>query len=159
MIKVLSIDQSSNKSGIAIGELNLKDDDWKLIHYELYRPKGKDFDEKLLDLCNHLDLLIEDFEIDIMLIEDVYALRNTNTLKKLANMQGALKELCNVNQVVYHVIHTSQWRTILNTRNKKRENLKQDSKDFVMNKFGLDISDDVADAICILTYYLDKRCE
>ena len=99
---------------------------------------------------------LEQIKIDVLVIEDVYKLRNTNTLIKLSNLQGALKELANVYNVKIEVVHPSQWRTILNTKHKHREQLKEDSKQFVFDKFGLEVNDDLADAFCILTYYFDN---
>lgn len=153
-MKILSIDQSSTCSGIAIAEWLDWEDDWKLIHYESYKPFGSNFDEKMLNLCDVLDKLIMDYQIDIVVMEDVYSLRNISTLKKLSNLQGALKEVCNYNAVHYEVIAPAQWHRMLNCKN-KRDLLKQASKDFVKEKFGLDnLSEDECDAICILSYYL-----
>lgn len=152
---IMAIDQSSTATGITIGELNKKDDDWKLIHHELYKPKGSNFDDKMLNLCDYLHQLIMDYDIEILVMEDVYALRNVNTLKKLASMMGAIKELANINQIIYRVVSASSWHTILNCKNNRRE-LKQSAKEFVLNKFGLEVSDDEADSICILTYFMNE---
>ena len=74
----------------------------------------------------------------------------------MSNLQGALKELANIYNVKIEVVHPSQWRKILNTKHKHREQLKTDSKQFVFDKFGLEVDDDLADAFCILTYYFDN---
>ena len=153
---VMAIDQSSTCSGIVIAEYSLEDDDWKVTEYLNYSPKGKTFDERMINLCDYIQSKLEQIKVDVLVIEDVYKLRNTNTLIKLSNLQGALKELANVCEVKIEVVHPSQWRKILNTKHKHREQLKTDSKQFVFDKFGLEVNDDLADAFCILTYYFEN---
>lgn len=155
---IMSLDQSSTNSGIAIAELNNKNDDWKLIHHSTYKPRGNTFDEKMLNLCDYLNELIQQYNIELLLIEDIYNLRSISTTTKLANLQGAIKELSNINNIEYLVIHPSSWHQLLLTKSRKRNDLKNASKQFVGAKFGLtDLNDDECDAICILTYYLMKE--
>ena len=87
---VMAVDQSSTRSGIVIAEYSSEDDDWKVIEWLNYSPKGNTFDERMIDLCNYVQYKLEQIGIDVLVIEDVYKLRNTNTLIKLTNLQGAL---------------------------------------------------------------------
>ena len=153
---VMAVDQSSTRSGIVIAEYYSEDDDWKVTEYLNYSPKGKTFDERMINLCDYIQSKLEQIKVDILIIEDVYKLRNTNTLIKLSNLQGALKELANVCDVKIEVVHPSQWRKILNTKHKHREQLKTDGKQFVFYKFGLEVHADLADAFCILIYSFEN---
>ena len=76
---VMAVDQSSTRSGIVIAEYSLEDDDWKVAEYLNYSPKGKTFDERMINLCDYIGSKLEQIKIDILVIEDVYKLRNTNT--------------------------------------------------------------------------------
>ena len=155
-VKILAIDQSSTSSGIAIAEWLDWEDDWKLINHQTYKPKGKDFDGRMLDLCRYVDELIMSYRIDIVVMEDVYNLKNVSTLKKLANLQGALKQVCAFTNTHYEVITPAQWHKMLGCKN-QRSLLKESSKNFVKDKFGLDdLSEDEYESICILTYYLER---
>ena len=67
---------------------------------------------------------------------------------------GGLLEVAHKHCVFYEVVHSSTWRKGLGIKGKKREELKGASKQYVLDRYGIDVSDDVADSICIGTYYL-----
>lgn len=58
--------------------------------------------------------------------------------------------------VFYYEIQPSEWRSRLNINKgkAKREELKQMSIQYVKDNFGLELSDDEADAICIGSGYI-----
>lgn len=153
MSKILSLDQSST-SGFAIFEDDECNDDFLLISYGLYRAKGNTFEEKIIDICNYFDILIHEEQIDLLLLEDVQSQSNTLTYGKLSRLIGALIELANMNNIEYKIIHSSTWRKGLGIKGKDRKTLKEQSKQYVFNKYGITVNDDVSDAIAIGTYYL-----
>ena len=67
---------------------------------------------------------------------------------------GGLLEVAHKHCVFYEVVHSSTWRKGLGIKGRKREELKNASKQYVLDRYGIDVSDDVADSICIGTYYL-----
>ena len=156
MTVLLALDQAT-KTGFSIFEKNEWEDDFKLLSYGLYRAKGDTFENKIIDVCDYFDILIHEYQIDIILIEDVQAQSNTLTYGKLSRLVGALIELSNINEINYNIIHSSTWRSELNIKGKTRKELKENSQKYVKNKYGLDVPDDVADSICIGTYYLMKE--
>lgn len=153
MGKILSLDQSSI-SGFAIFEDDKCNDDFLLISYGLYRAKGNTFEEKIVDICNYFDILIHEEQIDLLLLEDVQAQSNTLTYGKLSRLIGALIELANINNIEYKIIHSSTWRKGIGIKGKDRKTLKNQSKQYVFNKYGITVKDDISDAIAIGTYYL-----
>lgn len=153
MSKILSLDQAT-LTGFAVFENDEYNDDFLLISYGLYRAKGNTFEEKIIDVCNYFDILIHNEEIDLILLEDVQAQSNTLTYGKLSRLIGALIELANINNIEYKIIHSSTWRKGLGIKGKDRKTLKEQSKQYVLNKYGIIVKDDISDAIAIGTYYL-----
>lgn len=153
MSKILSLDQAT-LTGFAIFEDDECNDDFILISYGLYRAKGNTFEEKIIDICNYFDILIHEEQIDLLLLEDVQAQSNTLTYGKLSRLIGALIELANMNNIEYKIIHSSTWRKGLGIKGKDRKVLKEQSKQYVFNKYGIAVKDDISDAIAIGTYYL-----
>lgn len=155
MIKVLSLDQATI-TGYSVFEYDEQNDDFQLIKYGAYKSKGKTFDNKIIDICDYIEKLIIDFEIDLLLIEDVQLQSNVLTFGKLSRLIGGLIELSNKRNVDILIIKPSEWRKGLKIKGKKRDELKSNSKKYVLDKYGINVSDDISDAILIGTYYFDN---
>ena len=155
MIKILSIDQSLNCSGYCVVELNEKNDDFILIKHGFYKPKSTKSEEKILENCLFFNNLIKSEKIELVLLENIQAQKSLNTFKVLAMLLGALLEVIGLNHCDYMIIPPATWRKILKVKKgTRRKELKQLSKQFVLNKFGLEVNDDVADSICMLCYFI-----
>ncbi len=156
MKTILSLDQAM-RCGVSVFSDDEQDDDFKLIHYECYIAKGQNYDLKIFDLCDYIEELFKKYDIDFCVLEDIQCQLSSNTFKKLAELQGAIIHTCYKYNVNYKLIHSSTWRSGLKIKGKKREELKEQSKKYVLNKYGIDVTDDISDSICIGTYYL--QCE
>ena len=74
-----------------------------------------------------------------------------------AMLLGALIEVVNENQCEYMIIPPATWRKILNPKKgMKRKELKELSKQYVHDRFNLEVNDDVADSICMLCYFIEN---
>lgn len=90
--------------------------------------------------------------VDHVVFEDVSLQTNVSTLILLAQIQGAIINTCVMNDICYSVYKATFWRSKLGfnqSRNVKRPELKQQAKDYVFNKYGLKLKEDLCDAICI----------
>lgn len=167
MMKILSIDQSLNCSGYCICE----SDNLNLIKCTFYKPKYvksveknvKFFDkyvksvEKMYKICVFFNQIIQEENIDLVLLEDVQSQLSIKTFKLLAMLLGALIEVVNENQCEYMIIPPATWRKILNPKKgMKRKELKELSKQYVRDRFNLEVNDDVADSICMLCYFIEN---
>ena len=97
---------------------------------------------------------------DIVVFEDISLQTNVSTLVLLAQLQGAIIQTCVMNDIEYIMFKSSSWRKVLNFhqgRNVKRPELKQQAKDFVKNKYGLELKEDICDAICIGEAYIKSK--
>ena len=153
-MNILVLDQATT-SGYAVFEINNWEDDAILVEHGHYTAKGSDFEEKIFDLCNFVSKLINEREIDFVVLENVQAQSNINTHKKLCMLLGALLELCDVEKVKYDIVSSNTWRTLIKPKKgMKRKELKQLAQKFVLDKYGIETTEDEADSICLGTYYL-----
>ena len=152
-MKILSIDQSLNCSGYCICE----SDNLNLIKCTFYKPKCVKSVEKMYKICVFFNQIIQEENIDLVLLEDVQSQLSIKTFKLLAMLLGALIEVVNENQCEYMIIPPATWRKILNPKKgMKRKELKELSKQYVHDRFNLEVNDDVADSICMLCYFIEN---
>ena len=152
-MKILSIDQSLNCSGYCICE----SDNLNLIKCTFYKPKCVKSVEKMYKICVFFNQIIQEENIDLVLLEDVQSQLSIKTFKLLAMLLGALIEVVNENQCEYMIIPPATWRKILNPKKgMKRKELKELSKQYVRDRFNLEVNDDVADSICMLCYFIEN---
>lgn len=149
MKKILSIDQSTSKSGYAIFEDN------KLRECGVIRPSKKLNENNMISVFLKIVKKVEEEKPDIVLIEDVYMKKgkifNIQTHKTLSNLQGMLISYFVLNHIVYEVIHPNTWK---NKVVGKKQLSKADTQYFLKNKYLIDFKEDEADAICIGLCYL-----
>lgn len=146
VIKILSIDQSTQISGYAIF------DDGKIIsHGYIDLHKFKDSDIRFEKMCTLLMKIIHGNSPDMVVIEDVVLQRSPNTMKILSRLQGIIIGFCMANKIEIRIMYPTRWRKILGFKQGrvKREELKKQAKDLVKRTYDIDTNDDEADAICI----------
>ena len=147
VIKIIAYDQASSLSGVAVFE------DDKLIKYDLIDlHKDKNMEHRVCNMMKILGKYIIDNMPDYVIFEGVSLQTNVSTLLLLAQIQGAIMQTCVMNNIPFIVYKPTQWRKALKFnqgKNVKRPELKQQAKDYVYNKYGLKLKEDLCDAICI----------
>ena len=96
--------------------------------------------------------VIEDCKPEVTIIEEVQQQSNVSTVIKLARIQGVAIGFCAAHNIDLHILTPTRWRSALEYQQGpgvKREQLKQQSLDFVKNNFKLELIEDEAEAICI----------
>lgn len=147
-MKVLTFDQSTRITG------------WSLFEDAQYVTSGvidlhkiTDTDERSKQMGLEICKLIEEYQPNEIIIEEVAMQSNIDTLKKLARIQGMAIGFATAHNIPTHILAPSKWRAALNFvqgPKVKREVLKQQSRDFVKNTLGLSIkSEDENEAIAI----------
>lgn len=145
---ILSYDQSTRVTG------------WALFNDGHYVESGvidlhkiKDTDERSKQMGLEICKVIEKCKPDEVIIEEVAMQSNVSTLKKLARIQGMAIGFATAHNIQTHILEPSKWRSILGYKQGPkvpREELKQQSRDFINNVLGLSIeSEDENEAICI----------
>lgn len=146
-MKIVALDQSTVITGVAVF------DNGELIAYNaLDLHTNRNLDSRMEIMLTLIDKTIKHFKPDVVVYEDVCLQRMPSTLITLAQLQGAIMYCCLMNKTQYEIIKPTQWRKLLSFKqgkNCKREQLKQQAKEYVKNTYDLQLSEDVCDAICI----------
>lgn len=144
---VAGIDGSTNSTGLSImenGELKL----YTLIDLHKEKDAMRRIQKMLLKICEILD----QYDIDAIYMEKSVLRSNVDTVQKLANLAGGIMLYCAKNNIKFNHPLPSEWRARIGIKqsNKiKREILKEEAILAVKNEYGIDVNDDVAEAILI----------
>jgi Holliday junction resolvasome RuvABC endonuclease subunit len=147
-MKILSFDQSTRVTGHS---LFIDGRYVKSGVIDLHTIKNTDERSKQmgLEICR----IIEECQPDEIIIEEVAMQSNADTLKKLARIQGMAIGFATAHNIPTHILAPTRWRSVLNFTQGpkvKREQLKNQSRDFVKNVLGLSIeSEDEIEATAI----------
>lgn len=147
-MRILALDQSTRITG------------WSLFNEGKYVSSGvidlhkiKDTDERSKQMGLEICKLIEVYRPSEIVIEEVAMQSNADTLKKLARIQGMAIGFATAHNIPTHILEPSKWRAALKYKQGsqvKREQLKQQSRDFVKNVLNLQIdSEDENEATAI----------
>lgn len=147
MTRLVSVDSSTNKSGVATF------DDGKLVDYQLFdHSKNKDTEDRINQMGKSLLGYLAKQKPDIFYCEHPQGQgSNVSMVGKLCEILGIMRAYCITKNIEYNELAPSQWRSYLgwNQGRKKREELKQMSIDYIKEKYNLIVNDDVADAIAL----------
>lgn len=145
--RLIAFDQATEKFGVSVW------DNDKLVFYSLMTFSG--------DLVNRLtrikyfieEVVIPRWKPDFIVMEDIqYQHNSILTYKVLAMLLGLLNVLCAEKKIPYEVVSPNVWRKYAGTCGKTRSEEKKLSIGVVKNKFNVNVSDDVAEAILIGSY-------
>lgn len=147
MQKILSFDQSTKLSAYSLWvDGQYKESGCIDLH------KMKDTSERVramgVELCN----TITKYKPQIVVIEEVAQQSNPLTLKLLARIQGVIIGFCAAHNIDTYIIEPSKWRSKLNFKlgsGVKRQELKAQAIQHVKDVYGLDLSEDECEALCI----------
>jgi Holliday junction resolvasome RuvABC endonuclease subunit len=147
-MKVVALDQSTRITGYSVFE------DGRYVESGVIDlHKIKDTDERSKQMGLEICKVIEECKPDEIVIEEVAMQSNADTLKKLARIQGMAIGFATAHNILTHILEPSRWRSVLGYKQGpgiKREQLKQQSRDFVKNVLGLNIeSEDENEATAI----------
>lgn len=147
-MRIIAFDQSTRVTG------------WSLLVDGKYVDSGvidlgknKNTEDRSKQMGLAICQVITDSKPDTVIIEGVAMQSNAQTLKLLARIQGVAIGFCAAHNIPLHILEPSKWRSQLSFkqgRAVKREELKQQSRDFVKEYFGLNItSEDEIESIAI----------
>lgn len=157
--KFVSLDTSTTCSGMALYV------NGKLESYAELKPsKGMEIEDRMYTMANLITGKLNDWSPDIVYIETPQGHgANVKLARNLGMMLGVVMGWCAANQVEFHEVAPSQWRSWAGWSQGKltRPELKKMSIEKVNKKYGIDVGDDVADAINIgygvLNHFVDEE--
>ena len=146
-VKLLTIDGSTQKTGIAYF-CNGKYIEHILLDYS----KDKNMEHRFESMSKGIWKFLDKYRPNIIYIEETYMANNPQTSKILTRLQGVVYAWCMNNGCEFNTIRPTSWRRQLKFqqgKNVKREQLKKQSLQYVLDNYGLEVTDDESDAICI----------
>lgn len=145
-MRIVSLDQSTRCSGYAVFE------DGQYVESGIIdMSKSKlGTDERSFEMAKAIWGLIDKYKPSHLVIEDTQQQSNVKTVITLARLQGAIWGYAEAHGVKVHILLPSKWRAMLQYSQGpkvKRQELKQQSIDYVKKNLGLDLSEDECEAI------------
>ena len=148
---ILALDQASRTSGYAIFQED------NLIVSGTFTYDDDDFSLRLVKIRNKVISLIEQYNINKILLEDIQLQGQTNnveTYRKLAEVRGVLSELACEMKIPHEIIHSQTWKSTLGIKGRDRNTQKRNAQAYVSQTYNKKVSQDESDAICIGTHYI-----
>lgn len=157
MKRVLALDQASKCTGWAIFE------EGNLISHGKISLNDSDIDVRLVQLRQKIQQLIQENNIDEVIYEDIQqqnnVANNVQTFKILAEVYGVISELFQELQIPHSAVLASSWKSTLGIKGRTRAEQKKNAQNYVEEKYGVHVIQDIADAICIGTHYnMKNKC-
>lgn len=157
-MNIVSIDASTKSSGIALFE------NGQLTVYDNFTNSSSDLIKRISHMINKLDEFLNKYHADKIILEEVHPedkLTNIKTHKALMYLQAAIAFLVHERHSYIQIeyLYPSEWRKLCGIKTGRgtyRSSLKEQDIAFVKERFGLNVNDDIADAICIGYAYLNK---
>lgn len=151
--RVLAFDQASITSGWSLFEDN------KLLTYGKWTSNGQKSTQRISQTKAWVASLIDSHQPDVVIFEDIQLQKFSSeqggegaavtTYKKLAHLQGVLKNYCYEAGIPYEIAAPATWRTYSNVKGKSRTDKKRSAQLIVEKIYEIKVTEDEADAILI----------
>lgn len=148
--RLVAIDNATHNAGVSVF------DDNKLVYYHLYKYEG---DTITRMVANRLFLekeVIDNWQADMVVLEDIQYQNNINTFKTLAMLLGSSLVSCAAKGVKTETSLSKVWRSHFMINGKTRIEQKKQAIDKVKVMYDIDVNDDVAEAILLGKYAVDS---
>ena len=146
-MKIIGIDASTNKTGIAIFQ------DGKYVEHTLIDlHKIKDSTERIPKMMVAICDYLSKHEVDKIIMEESMMTNNISTVKMLSNIAGAIMYYAASHDIEFQFDLPSAWRRrigLTQGRSVKRDLLKAEAIAAVKQEYGMDLTDDECEAILI----------
>ena len=156
-MRVLALDQASRTSGWAVFVDN------QLHTFGKFTAEHSDVGDRLYYIRNEVSKLIDKYEIDEVVFEDIQlqgnVANNVATFKALAEVFGVLYELFTELKMPRTAVLSTVWKSTLGIKGKDRSAQKKAAQEWVVNTYGIKPTQDECDAICIGAHYLKNKVE
>lgn len=146
-MKILAFDQATNITAWCLW--NTK----RPLRYDaIDLHKEKNIDVRMDQMCVEIYQLIKKEKPDLIVLEDVSFQRDAQALINLARLQGRIMQMAYEIGAPVVLYKPSTWRKIVGIKTGKgikRDELKSAAMMMITEKYGIEVSEDIAEAICI----------
>lgn len=147
---VAGIDASTTATGVAIMQGG------ELLYYELIAidsKKEKDAYKRIKEMLTRICAILNQYKIDKVYMEKAICKGgNVDITIKLAYLSGGMSLYCIQKDIEFNNPLPSEWRKVVgipNGRGVVRSTQKAMAIQAVKDEYGIDVGDDVAEAICL----------
>ena len=154
MGNILALDQASRTTGWSVFQEN------ELVASGTFTYADDDFSLRLVKIRKKVIELIEQYNINKILLEDIQLQGQTNnvtTYKALAEVLGVLEELARELNIPHELVHSQTWKSVLDIKGRDRATQKRNAQAYVAATHGKKVSQDESDAICIGAAYIKSN--
>lgn len=158
--RVLTLDDATHDTGWALF------DDGVLIKYGVFSINRSTEVERIEEIKQWLINMVAIWRPDCVIIEDIQLQREKNneyeapdnvmTYKVLAHLQGVLQNTLYELKIPFETVFASVWRKACEIKGRYRADQKKSAQFQVKKWYGIEVSNDEADAICMGRYYSKK---
>lgn len=141
--RLLALDQSSRITGYAVF------DDGMLIKVGKFALEDANFSTRLYKFKHKINQLIQEYNINKVAFEEIQLQQNVETFKKLAMVYGLMLYILEENQLPYEIISSNTWKSKCKIKKSTREPEKKQAQQFVQDIYGIKVTQDEADAVCL----------
>lgn len=153
-MKLIAFDQSTTRSGFCIMEMGTA----QIIESGVIIPKKNDetIDRITYTIkrCLHL---VRTNEIAFVFIEGVQVQKNPVVYEVLAKLAGSLEIMLYESGYFVNVVKASEWRKRVGIKGRKRADVKKEAMAMVKELYGLEVSDDEAEAVLFARAFAMER--
>lgn len=149
LMVILALDQATHTTGWSLWQ------DTELTEFGKFSFDDISILQRIHKVCVQLQIMIIKYKPDKIVFEDIQMqgmINNVQTFKALAQLQGAIVEICYQQKIPYEIISPNEWRSackLLKGQAKDRNSQKRAAQSWVRERFGKVCTQDEADAICI----------
>lgn len=155
MTTILALDQASRTSGWSVFT------NGKLEAFGKITASEEDIGERLVYIKNEIKKLLEIYQPDFVLFEDIQlqsnVLNNVQTFKILAEVFGIVEELLTEEEIPHEAVLAGTWKSTLGIKGKNRAEQKKNAQQYVIDTYGVKPTQDECDAIAINAHYHSKN--
>ena len=143
-LKLIAFDQSTTRSGFCIMEMGSGD----IIESGVIIPnKNDETIDRIIYTIKRCLNLVRTNEIAFVFIEGVQNQRNPKVFEILAKLAGSLEVMLHESGYIVNVVKASEWRKRVGIKGRKRADVKKEAIEMVKEIYGLDVSEDEAEAV------------
>lgn len=146
--RILAFDQASITSGWSVF------DDGQLIKFGSWTSDGSHSTERIAKTKFWFANMIQIWKPNLIVLEDIQLQKfdggeQVLTYKKLAHLQGVLKNYCYENGYIYKIVPPATWRSASNIKGRTRTDKKKNAQIKIQELYDVKVTQDEADAILI----------
>lgn len=109
----------------------------------------KDTSLRIHDIERWVKKAVDEYEPDMIIIEDIQFQSNNKVYKTLAQLQGVLINACIAKNVPFKIIPSVTWKRRIGIKQTNRKEDKQTSIALASEAVNENVHEDTADAICM----------